>query len=247
LDTTSETTTSSLSKSTLPPASKEVTLMLTSTQLPAPPHKDYGQIPQYNPIEFALYRLKDDKWEPETGWFKCRDFFNDVVSGYHGFKERIYGFAPKELSYHDYGVWIRLKNLYPEFFHNVELLKPVLDEIGVTLNFVPLADVPSQAFVLFPRKLFENTFVISKVTLMIRMCNCKTEYNSWEEVKASSQEILYLHEKTNFNKRGLTLPEKYANYWYYAHRDFHSQIKDHNVNITHDCGFRTWENNMEDV
>jgi hypothetical protein len=216
--------------------------MLTSTQLPEPPTIEYGEIPQQNPIQYALYQLEaDDKWVPDSAWFKCRDFFNEFVGVYNNHRVKIYNFDFRGKKLPDYGVWLRLRNLYSNFFHNIELLRPVLSELDVELNVVPLADKPSEAFTLLPRKLFENTFLISKVTLLIRMCNANVNYESYDDLLAKSQEPLYIMNRDAFNKRGLTLPKEYSDFWYYSSKQYNSKSKNHIDVIVHDCGFKNWE------
>lgn len=219
--------------------------MLTSNTLPDPLIKAYGEVPQANPIRYALYHLDEkENWSAMSAWFKCRDFFNDLVAVYNKQKWTIHGFDFHNVKLNSYGVWVRLKALKAGFVHNVSLLKPQLDEIGVELNVVPFEDDPTQALTLLPRKLFENTFLISKVTLMLRMCNVDKEFDTWEKLCENSTERIYVDAKKEFHKRGLILPEKFQTYWYYSHKNVNSSDKSHYAGVVHDCGFVQWENAM---
>lgn len=219
--------------------------MLTSTLLPNPLNFEYGQSPQPNPLEFAVYWLTpEEKFEPQTNWFRCRDFFNDLVAKYFGHPGRVYGFDTEKINLNDYGVWIRLRNLTPAFYKNVELFLPLLKEIDVELKFVPLDDDPTQCLVIFPRRLFDSTWLISKVTLFIRMCNEDKEYTSWDTLVAESPEPLVLQYRHCVTARGFMLPQEYQKYWYYSHSKVNSENEKHYIGTIHNCGFVMWEQLM---
>lgn len=222
--------------------------MLTSTTFAVPLKREYGEIPQANPIRWCLYHYDADKEEftAQSDWFKCKDFFNDVVAKYNGVEGSVYGFNTKPLLLNTYGVWIRLKNLKKAFYHNALL---VAEKFQVTLNFAPFEDDETQCLTLFPRELFENTYKISLFTLLIRAANESTKYGSYEELVEKSSEPLLGNSR--FKRAPLTLPEKLLPYWCYMGERWNSQkwegCSARKIDAVHNNGFMSWMDSANEI
>lgn len=215
--------------------------MLTSTTFAAPLKREYGEIPQANPIRWCLYHYDADKEEftAQTDWFKCKDFFNDVVAKYHGVDGGVYGMNFRKITLNDYGLWVRLKGLYPAFYDNVLL---VAEKFQVTLNFAPFEDDSAQCLTLFPRELFDSTYKISLFTLLVRVANMTTKCSSYEELIKQTNEPLTTDHR--FKRAPFTVPDKLKDYWCYMGKKYNSKQWDGRsspqIEAVHDNGIFSW-------
>lgn len=194
----------------------------------------YHEMPQSNPLKWQLYCLKDDTLVPQTLPFVCKDFFNDIVGWFYGKTGYIYGFSSKEMEFNDYGVFVRLSNTRPGFLPNVEkLLTPLLPPEMGPLLFVPL-EADGEILTLFPRQLFNNTYLISKVTHILRLCNMDV-VDSVKEMQTKSAEGF---DDQLFST--LSLPEKFQQYWWYAGPDHNSHTDYFTMPVLHNNGYKSW-------
>lgn len=211
--------------------------MLTSKQFANDPHNViYRQVPQSNPILWSIYALREDElFEAQTGMFKCKDFFNDIVSAYNGGPQHpIYGFDVSKVKLAPYGIFVRLFNIQKGFYENIERVNDSLrQQLGIVLKPVPIEDVDGQCLMLLPRQLFNSTFIISKVTLWIRCCNTETVFSSLDEMLKTSVDNQY-SPKSNSN---LLVPEKFKEYWFFVNEDYNSKKPTNYMSIIHDCGY----------
>jgi len=214
--------------------------MLTSTTFAAPLNKKYVEIPQDNPIRWCIYHYNSDKetFTAQTAWFKCKDFFNDVVCKYNDVEGPVYGMNTKSMKLNEYGVWIRLKNLHPAFYKNAII---VAEKFKVTPTLAPFEDDASQCLTLFPRELFESTYKISLFTLLLRVANMKEEATCYEELLKLSKEPLLTH--SSFKRAPLEVPEKLKKYWCYMGKNYNSEewgIGAVQIHVIHNNGFINW-------
>ena len=123
---------------------------------------------QSNPIRWALVSKKGDVLTPKSPWFKCKDYFNDVVAAKHEMFFTQYGFNNKTMSsYKDDGAYVMVNFIQDKvaFQKDVEaIMKP---EFPVLFE-----DLPDQMMLLYiPEHYFENTYRISLLTYLIRASN----------------------------------------------------------------------------
>lgn len=205
--------------------------MLISTQFAAPLKAAYIENGQVNPIRWCVYHYEEDSetFTAQTGWFKCKDFFNDFVAHYNGLKGLIYNMNTNKIKLNSYGVWIRLKGVRAGFYKNALL---VAEKFGVTIQPAPFEDDASHCLVLFPRELFNNTYIISLFTLYLRMANMPKEASSVEEIIKLSDEPL--KGQTYFDKLPFQVPESLKDYWCYMGKDFNSKVWKHSSPMTLD-------------
>jgi len=221
--------------------------MLTSKQFAANPFdKQYGEAAQHNPLRWAIYThsQEDQLFHPQSAWFKCKDFFNEVTALYnHGTRANIYGFSTKEpFMVNPYGVFIRLKALRKGFYDNIEVLNTLLEaQLGTKLLPVPVEDMKDECLLLLPRVLFNSTYIISKVTLWIRCCNVEVVFESMEKMQELSPESLVKRASLN-----LLVPDSHKKYWFYAGKDHNSEKSpDAYVSLIHNNGFASWDFALE--
>lgn len=215
--------------------------MLTSKLFAKPLKREYGEMPQANPLRWCVYYYDDlnETFTAQTDWFKCKDFFNDFVAKYHGVEGRVYGMSTSGMSINDYGMWLRLKALYPAFYKNALL---VAEKFGVELTLAPFDDDSSQCLTLLPRALFKSTYTISLFTLLLRAANNSQEFSSYEELVKTSKERLLSY--TEFKKAPFILPESLQKYWCYMGSRYNSQYwegrEKPQIEAVHNNGFLSW-------
>jgi len=146
--------------------------MLTSQQfVPKKFLYNFAEVPQQNPLRWTLYyRDKDGLFYPQEHEFRCKDYFNDFVASYHGKECSIYGMKTANVKKNIYGMLVGVTNVTQAFVHNIEkCLNPKLEaETGHKLYPTTVEDMPGKVLFLLPRELFNTTYTISFLTLMIR-------------------------------------------------------------------------------
>lgn len=207
--------------------------------LPLPDGKEvtYREAPQRNPIRWQLYFLSEDELHPQTSQFKCKDFFNDIVGWYHGKTGSVYGMSTKDMSLNDYGVFVRLYNLLPGFSHNVEkVVNSLLEAAGLESRLLLVECGKNEVVTLLPRELFNNTFIISKVSHLIRLCNIEATVDSLEQLLKG-----HPFEEAELTVGNLVLPEKYRVYWWYTDESYNSLKNLFDMHWLHNNGYRSWK------
>lgn len=137
------------------------------------PCTHYSEVAQTNPMRWACLFLEDNVFVPQSGWWKCKDFLNDVVI-YHelGKEFPMYGFQNK-VKLNDEGGFVALKDVPVHFHDNLGVLNTWLVEKGfepilIVSDFEKAFDVAT--ILLIPRTYWKNTFLISIITSLIRSC-----------------------------------------------------------------------------
>lgn len=199
--------------------------------LPLERESYYREVGQPNPLRWQLYFQREGELIPQTSLFKCKDFFNDIVGWYHGKTGEVYGMDTTTMQLNDYGVFVRLFFLKKGFRHNIEtVVNPLLQE---KLLFVDVQE--GEALTLLPRELFNNTFIISKVSHLIRLCNIDKEVSSFEELQQN-----HPFEDCTQLIPSLTLPEKYKVFWWFAGEGYNSLGSVFNMIWLHNNGYKSW-------
>jgi len=205
----------------------------------------YSEAGQANPLRWATFKRDGDTFVQQTGKIKCKDYFNDFVAKYRGHTVKIYGMDTSKYKEDTYGVFIGLWYTTPQFLGNLErALNPKLEnELGFKLFPVQVGDV---VLMLLPRALFENTYTISFVTLLIRACNDALEWSSYEHMVAESMESLIENQRVWLKQAPLLPPEHLRKYWYYCGPQYNSEIVQENnysfSSLVHNNGFISWAN-----
>jgi len=203
----------------------------------------YSEVDQHNPLRWVIFKREGDAFIQQTNQFRCKDFFNDFVAKYHGNDCIIYGMNTAKVEVDSYGMFIGLWNTTPQLVSNIEkALNPKLkEECGVELQPVKVGDV---VLLLLPRVLFDSTYTISFVTLLIRACNDATEWDCYEHMVTESIENIFSGKEEWFKGASLLPPEHLRKYWFYCGDKAHSECvqQDHYAFSTyvHNSGVLTW-------
>jgi len=208
-------------------------------QLPPPQNKIYGEATQQNPLRWVIYAKETDgEFSPQSGILKCKDFFNEVVGWYYGHKCTVYSFSTLgDFHVNEEGVYIKLSNCTPQLWGNIErVIQPLLrEQLGCELTL--LDQEGGELFILFPRKVWETTYYISKLTLWIRSANFPVEFNSYEELQKSTEPLIDKCSSV------IKLEAPFNEYWWYASPEIHSknQPLGLSVSLIHSNGFMSWQ------
>jgi len=214
----------------------------------------YSEIFQTNPIRWkTLYKNPDGSFVDQSGWFKCKDFFNDNVAWFQGKRSfSIYRYVNDVLK-NDEGFYILVKHLkdFKQFQQNMlvvneQLVKDKLDTVEVWST-----DEEDQALLLFPNSVLTSTYIISLLTMCIRVCNYGVLYTKWDDLWAAGNPARELDGAFDdkayklVDKWKFRMPTKYKKYWYYSGSSFNSMSKpDISPSIIHDNGVVSWAANV---
>lgn len=212
-------------------------------------HKnDYAEIAQANPLRWRIMLLENNTLVSQSGLIKCKDFFNDVVAYKQGgLHFSMYRFDNK-IKFNEEGLYVHLTEIADKelFWHNIDTLNDrIYEDLGV---FLELTEVKDGYIMLIPHALWENTYRISLVTMMVRLCNYFIPYEKWEDFfdeysPLKSVETSFTVEAIAFAKaNGFTLPKNKEGYWYYAGEECNSLSANPGfyTTVIHDNGVSSW-------
>ena len=223
--------------------------MLTSQQfvLKNPKHS-YTEVWQANPLRWlVMFQNEEGKFVQQTLPFKCKDYFNDFVAKYQGHAFKQYGMPCGSVKVNTYGMWLLLTNITDQFIGNIErAINPKLEaETGHKLNPVKVEDKPDHVLVLLPRSLFDSTYTMSYLTLIIRACNAANDFSCFEELITTSKESLVESAKW-LKDLSFLPPEHLRQYWWWQGDNYSSKkIMSDNYSFNsyvHNNGVFAWVN-----
>jgi hypothetical protein len=133
----------------------------------------YSEVPQVNPMRWRLCLKKDDTVIPQSNWWKCKDFLNDVVVYLRTGKVfSVYSFN-NEQKINEEGGYMALKFVAKCFDENLPVLNKYLESKGfptlTNCTFDGTVD-GTEKLLLIPPIYWQNTFYISYITALIRSC-----------------------------------------------------------------------------
>lgn len=205
----------------------------------------YAEIGQQNPLRWAIFKNSGDVFTQQTKKFKCKDFFNDFVAKYHDTDVSIYGMSTSSAEVDAYGMFIGLWQTTPQFIGNIErAINPKLEEeMGFKLLPVQVGEV---VLLLLPRALFDSTYTISLVTLLIRACNDAQEWSCYDHMMTHSIEELIQRHSGWLKTASLLPPDHLKEYWWYVTPSHNSEtIKKGSYGLNsyvHNNGSISWKN-----
>lgn len=217
--------------------------------------KTYIEIGQPNPLRWIICkRVNDKEVEQVSNLIRCKDFFNDFTYTIQTGKNfSIYGFNANEYSPPKKGenVYFAVKHLFPEFYQNMEFLNKWLLEDQKFPTITAYKQDNVSALLVIPGKYFENTYYTSLVTLLIRLMNTHTKYETFKDVKEynhHSQERTLLNAAISKNWWFAGLPEKGKKYVWYQNQDYNSDVEQNKTipygvsTYVHNNGLVSWSN-----
>ncbi len=212
-------------------------------------NQTYAEVSQKNPLRWKTLLRNGDSYTDQSGWVKCKDFYNDTVAFFkEGSVFSIYGYQ-NAIKKNDEGVYFLLKYIADKavFLDNLAVmnaqLKKDLDCVVTPLP-CPAAD---ELIVLIPNALWESTYRISMVTFVIRLCNYGYVYKTWEDfwntaAPAYSMEHAFTEDaKKNAKTLGFKVPTGFEEYWFYCGEKYNSKVAPKTTGGTiHNNGCSNW-------
>jgi len=205
---------------------------------------------QPNPIQWYILKETEDGFINQTDAFKCKDFLNDVVY-YLNTKQSfsIYEFDTsilKDISL-EKPLPLYLTNLCPKFIDNInKVVNPWFKENGWPQLDVHKVEETTAILFLDPFYL-KNTYNVSLVTLIVRLCNYQP-FNSFKELKAYKYpyQDQALWDTALDNNIYFNLPDKVKEYIWYQGDGYNNKKMVHTdyrtTSYVHNCGFVAWSN-----
>lgn len=207
----------------------------------------YSEETQPNPLLWMLLKqIGPEEYENVTNKLKCKDFFNDVaVTLETGKSISVYGFTTQALGL-TYGkpISLLLFNTTINLENNLQVFNAYLES-----NKLPTLEyklVKEGLLLTVDPWYWKNTYRTSLLTLIVRLLNVETKFQTFDEVVKHKQFASKDQQKWDaVVKKGMFfhLPEKYNKYSWYAGAAYNSEVmKDVQAygHIIHNNGVLSW-------
>lgn len=149
----------------------------------------YSESGQVNPLRWqALYKNEEGTFEDQTGVFKCKDYFNDIVAKYLDIDTCAYGFDTQRMKYNEEGVYVICSQLnhIPEFLNNVKLISSQAQTQGfpaLTAEKVAVEGIVANTncLLFFPREYFRSSYITSLLSYLVRVAHCNKAFTTFQD------------------------------------------------------------------
>lgn len=217
-------------------------------------NKQYAELDQPNPVRWRIMHRKDDVLTSQTSLIKCKDFFNDIVAWKKAKKLiEIYNFKNR-IRFNKEGLYFHLTEIsdVDKFVYNLYVLNARLRQDLKTE--IMCAPRENSVILLIPHILWRNTYYISLVSMMLRLCNYNVKYEKWDdffddEAPLNTIEDAFTAQAKKFTqKNGFKLLTKYRKLWYNSSNGWNSaSTKPLTPSVIHNNGVCDWVRSMEAV
>lgn len=206
------------------------------------PHRSYAEVGQTNKLRWVcLHRAEDGTFSEQSLEFKCKDFFNEIVAKYNGHLLGCYGFTADSIQTNDEGVWVELRYIdNPEAYQqNIGSINKLAAADG--LPVVELLPYKEGFVCLLPRKYFDNTYLISFLTYLMRVANVPevVQDPTWRVHPTLAIDCPFKSMFDAVMNRGFKTPETAAKSYYYAGHAHNYKAKPM-VHLVHNNGVLSW-------
>jgi hypothetical protein len=144
----------------------------------------YTESAQANPLRWQIMSREKDVLTSQASVMKCKDYFNDLVALRHGHTFTVYGFKNDTVTFNKWGLYILLTGIAkPDLFIenvNNSINTRMKEDLGTSIRCWKQPD--NSVVIRIPNKVWENTYAVSLVTMMLRVCNNNIELNSWDDL-----------------------------------------------------------------
>jgi hypothetical protein len=217
-------------------------------------NKEYAELDQPNPLRWRIMHRKGDELVSQSSLIKCKDFFNDVVAWKKAKKHlEIYNFKNK-IRFNKEGLYFHLTEIsdVDKFVYNLYVLNARLRQDLKTE--IMCAPRENSVILLIPHILWRNTYYISLVSMMLRLCNYNVKYETWDsffddKAPLNTIEGAFTEQAKKFTqKNGFKLLTKYRKLWYNSSNGWNSASnKPLMASVIHNNGVCDWVRSMEAV
>lgn len=177
----------------------------------------YTETSQSNPLRYYfMYRVDGDNYLYTSGEFKCKDYFNEVVSSLRGVDTTVYGMNYFGTKRNEGEVYVLLKNIVKRdvFLQNLAQINIKLVAEGFpefTYNLHPDAD---KLMLCLPNGLFPNTYTVSLFWYLVRISNISMPITDWVNHPTRSIDRPFGNYHDRIMAGGFKPPVE--GFWYYA-------------------------------
>jgi len=215
---------------------------------PVPPHL-YSESPQANPLRWQILLREGDTFHPQTRWFMCKDYLSDVVAQKHDWWVVAYGLDTRKMKFNTEGLYLLLKGIMdiPTFCSNVEAcVNKESDADPLTME-----EVDGNILMYVPEHYLQNTYLISAMSWVIRVSNCKVKFKDLDDLlkspQAQADHAPSGHGKEMINGWRFSVPEEFQQYWLYYRDNLNSKVQLDTLmhgSSVHNCGVAAWASGL---
>jgi hypothetical protein len=203
----------------------------------------YTESPQANSIRWQIYFRDGDTFTAQTAAFKCKDYFNDICAKYNGSEVTAYGFDTSKMKLNPEGVYVIVTGISDcaKFMDNVDTcINKERPDDQITMELVT-----GGILMFIPRYYFNQSYLISLATYLIRISNNQESFSSlkqaMESTTAKSDKAVVGKGIILAKTWGLVVPEEYQKYWsYYNSRYNNTNYVKPIGSMVHNCGVCNW-------
>jgi hypothetical protein len=217
----------------------------------------YAEVGQINPLRWKTLLRDGDTFTDQSGWIKCKDFYNDTVAYFKaGTIFNMYGYHNK-IEKNEEGVYFLLKYVkdVASFQANLSVInEQLLKDLGTIVSIVPYEGAGDEVVILIPNELWESTYRISMITFVIRLGNYGYKFTDWASLwdtnspAYTQKEAFDDNAKKNARELGFKVPDGFEKYWYYAGADHNSEKAPKQTGgIIHNNGCCSWSRAMKEA
>ena len=211
------------------------------------PHTSYSEVGQTNKLRWVcLHKDADGNFSEQSKEFKCKDFFNEIVAKYHGHILGCYGFTAEPIQTNDEGVWVELRYIANQdvYEKNIGSINKLCKRDGVPE--IELIRYGKGVVCLLPRAYFNDTYLISFLTYLMRVANVDVvvEDPTWREHPTKSIDCPFASMFDVVMNRGFKTPKTAAKAYYYAGKAHNYSVKPP-VSYVHNCGVLQWSSHIK--
>lgn len=215
----------------------------------ADPTGKYSEAPQSNPLRWQVLYRDGDTFIPQTLRFMCKDYLNDVVARYYGKDVSAYGLDNRSMKLNAEGVWLRLFNISNKevFMHNIACCINA-EKPDQPLTFEVVDDT---LLVFVPRYYFNQTYLISLASYIIRISNSGMKFKGLDDAldskNAQADRAIYGYGFTMAKGWRFDVPAEYQEFWSYYSPTYNSCLDNYGNTTIHNCGVMSWAEQMTDA
>lgn len=151
----------------------------------------YTESGQANPLRWMIMYRDKDTLTSQANLMRCKDYFNDLVAMRRGHIFLVYGFRNDTVKFNKWGLYILLTNIgKPEqFIANVNNSINVRMKADLGTHIRCWKQDEQSVVIRIPNKVWDNTYAVSLVTMMLRVCNNNIDITSWDDLYASTSPL----------------------------------------------------------
>jgi len=151
----------------------------------------YTESGQPNPLRWRIMYREKNTLTSQANLMRCKDYFNDLVALRQGHAFSVYGFKNDTVKFNKWGLYLLLTDIgkpdqYIENVNKAINVRMKADR-GTTLRCWKQGD--HSVVIRIPLKLWNDTYTISLVTMLLRVCNNNIDLTCWDDLYAPTSPL----------------------------------------------------------